>query len=118
MKKNVFILLALLLCFSSCKSEPKTPFVPFNSLNEIPIEHKKINQTKPGNIEKITYKTKDYSDDLSEVTKSAFVYLPNNYDSSKKYPVLYLLHGVGGTEAEWQMTNNNSLVKKIVFLIV
>lgn len=114
MKKNVFILLALLLCFSSCKSEPKTPFVPFNSLNEIPIEHKKINQTKPGKIEKITYKTKDYSDDLSEVTKNAFVYLPNNYDSSKKYPVLYLLHGVGGTEAEWQMTNNNSLVKKMM----
>ena len=114
MKKIVFILLALLLCFSSCKSEPKTPFVPFNSLNEIPIEHKKINQAKPGKIEKITYKTKDYSDDLSEVTKSAFVYLPNNYDSSKKYPVLYLLHGVGGTEAEWQMTNNNSLVKKMM----
>lgn len=114
MKKIVFILLALLLCFSSCKSETKTPFVPFNSLNEIPIDHKKINQAKPGKIEKITYKTKDYSDDLSEVTKSAFVYLPNNYDSSKKYPVLYLLHGVGGTETEWQMTNNNSLVKKMM----
>lgn len=30
------------------------------------------------------------------------VYLPPNYSASKKYPVLYLLHGIGGDEWEWQ----------------
>jgi enterochelin esterase-like enzyme len=29
------------------------------------------------------------------------VYTPPGYSSSKKYPVLYLLHGIGGDETEW-----------------
>lgn len=33
--------------------------------------------------------------------KRAFVYLPEGYSPDKKYPVLYLLHGVGGGESEW-----------------
>ena len=30
------------------------------------------------------------------------VYTPPGYSKSKKYPVLYLLHGIGGDETEWQ----------------
>ncbi len=30
------------------------------------------------------------------------VYTPPGYSSEKKYPVLYLLHGIGGDETEWQ----------------
>ena len=30
------------------------------------------------------------------------VYTPPGYSKDKKYPVLYLLHGIGGDEAEWQ----------------
>ena len=30
------------------------------------------------------------------------VYTPPGYDKDKKYPVLYLLHGIGGNEHEWQ----------------
>jgi len=30
------------------------------------------------------------------------VYTPPGYTPSKKYPVLYLLHGIGGDETEWQ----------------
>src|SRR5579872_3320715 len=29
------------------------------------------------------------------------IYTPPGYSTSQKYPVLYLLHGVGGTDAEW-----------------
>jgi enterochelin esterase-like enzyme len=29
------------------------------------------------------------------------VYTPPDYDKSKKYPVLYLMHGIGGDETEW-----------------
>jgi enterochelin esterase-like enzyme len=29
------------------------------------------------------------------------VYLPPNYDSNNKYPIIYVLHGIGGTEDEW-----------------
>ena len=30
------------------------------------------------------------------------VYTPPDYSPDKKYPVLYLLHGIGGDETEWQ----------------
>ena len=30
------------------------------------------------------------------------VYTPPNYSAERKYPVLYLLHGIGGNEHEWQ----------------
>jgi enterochelin esterase-like enzyme len=30
------------------------------------------------------------------------VYTPPGYSPDKKYPVLYLLHGIGGDETEWQ----------------
>jgi enterochelin esterase-like enzyme len=29
------------------------------------------------------------------------IYTPPAYSSDRKYPVLYLLHGIGGTDAEW-----------------
>ncbi len=30
------------------------------------------------------------------------VYIPPGYSNDKKYPVLYLLHGIGGDETEWE----------------
>ncbi|HVU33659.1 MAG TPA: alpha/beta hydrolase-fold protein [Opitutaceae bacterium] len=33
--------------------------------------------------------------------RKAKVYLPPGYSSDRKYPVLYLLHGIGGNENEW-----------------
>jgi enterochelin esterase-like enzyme len=30
------------------------------------------------------------------------VYIPPGYSADRKYPVLYLLHGIGGDETEWQ----------------
>jgi enterochelin esterase-like enzyme len=34
-------------------------------------------------------------------TRKALIYTPPGYSKSKKYPVLYLLHGIGGDEKEW-----------------
>jgi enterochelin esterase-like enzyme len=34
-------------------------------------------------------------------SRKALVYTPPGYSKSKKYPVLYLLHGIGGDEKEW-----------------
>lgn len=67
-----------------------------------------------GTIETITYETFDYSGDNSKIQKSAFVYLPYGYDKTKKYNVLYLMHGIGGNEREWGMVSNNSTVKTIM----
>ena len=54
-----------------------------------------------GQIDTISY----YSKTIGSERRS-LIYLPPNYSKKKKYPVLYLLHGIGGDETEW--LNNGS----------
>jgi enterochelin esterase-like enzyme len=50
-----------------------------------------------GKLEMITYESKTVG-----TTRKMNVYTPPDYSKEKKYPVLYLLHGIGGDETEWQ----------------
>ncbi|MCU0796039.1 MAG: alpha/beta hydrolase-fold protein [Akkermansiaceae bacterium] len=43
----------------------------------------------------------DYPSAVTGTRRKAQVYLPPGYTDAKKYPVLYLLHGIGGDEQEW-----------------
>ena len=49
-----------------------------------------------GKIDTVTYDSKTVG-----TTRRALIYTPPGYSASKKYPVLYLLHGIGGDEKEW-----------------
>ncbi|RXK85505.1 alpha/beta hydrolase-fold protein [Filimonas effusa] len=49
-----------------------------------------------GKIDTISYASKTVG-----VTRRALVYTPPGYSKKEKYPVLYLLHGIGGDEKEW-----------------
>ena len=49
-----------------------------------------------GKIDTVTYKSKTVG-----VNRKALIYTPPGYSPKKKYPVLYLLHGIGGDEKEW-----------------
>ncbi|MDP4189348.1 MAG: alpha/beta hydrolase-fold protein, partial [Bacteroidota bacterium] len=49
-----------------------------------------------GRIDTVTYFSKTVG-----VKRKALVYTPPAYSKSRKYPVLYLLHGIGGDEKEW-----------------
>lgn len=49
-----------------------------------------------GKLEMISYDSKTIG-----TTRKANVYTPPGYSDEKKYPVLYLLHGIGGDETEW-----------------
>ena len=49
-----------------------------------------------GNIDTVQYQSKTVG-----ATRTALIYTPPGYNKSKKYPVLYLLHGIGGDEFEW-----------------
>jgi enterochelin esterase-like enzyme len=49
-----------------------------------------------GKIDSIVYESKTVG-----TKRKATIYLPPGYSKSKKYPVLYLLHGIGGDEYEW-----------------
>jgi enterochelin esterase-like enzyme len=42
-----------------------------------------------------------YSSTTVGVNRKVLVYTPPGFVKSKKYPVLYLLHGIGGDEKEW-----------------
>jgi len=47
------------------------------------------------------------------------VLLPNGYDTSpKRYPVLYLLHGLGGNYTDWTMRTNLAEYSRSVALII
>ena len=43
----------------------------------------------------------EYNSTVTGARRKAVVYLPPRYSSDRKYPVLYLLHGIGGNEWEW-----------------
>lgn len=49
-----------------------------------------------GRIDTISYTSRTVG-----TTRRALVYTPPGFSKSKKYPVLYLLHGIGGDEKEW-----------------
>jgi enterochelin esterase-like enzyme len=49
-----------------------------------------------GKIDTITYNSKTVG-----VGRKALIYTPPGYSKGNKYPVLYLLHGIGGDEKEW-----------------
>jgi hypothetical protein len=43
----------------------------------------------------------EYESKTVGTTRKMVVYLPPGYSTDRKYPVLYLLHGIAGTEHEW-----------------
>ncbi len=50
-----------------------------------------------GKLEMVSYESKSVG-----TTRKMNVYTPPGYSTDKKYPVLYLLHGIGGDETEWE----------------
>ena len=73
-----------------------------------------------GKLEMIEYDSKTVG-----TKRKMQVYTPPGYSKDKKYPVLYLLHGIGGDETEWEryakpdMIEDNLLAdKKAVPMII
>ena len=50
-----------------------------------------------GKVETVEYDSKSLG-----FKRKMVVYTPPGYSKDVKYPVLYLLHGIGGDETEWQ----------------
>lgn len=69
--------------------KPAFPDPPAN------FDTQRENITK-GKVELIEYPSKTVGN-----SRKANVYLPPGYSADKSYPVLYLLHGIGGDETEW-----------------
>jgi enterochelin esterase-like enzyme len=81
---------------------------------------KKRDAIERGKLETIEYESKTVG-----VKRKAQVYTPPGYTKEKTYPVLYLLHGIGGDEREWTRGGSVDVIldnlhadKKIVPMIV
>jgi enterochelin esterase-like enzyme len=59
-----------------------------------------------GKLEMVEYDSKSVG-----TTRKMQVYTPPGYSPDKKYPVLYLLHGIGGDETEWQRFATPNLIE-------
>lgn len=58
---------------------------------------KKRDRIERGNVETVEYDSKTVGN-----KRKALVYTPPGYKKDGAYPVLYLLHGIGGDETEWK----------------
>ena len=87
--KYFFSLFIALLCGSAVFSQ--------NIIRQMPPGFDSIQTNIPhGKIDTISYKST-----IVGTTRRAVIYTPPGYSKKKKYPVLYLLHGIGGDEKEW-----------------
>jgi len=73
--------------FANAQTTPKQAPQEFDSLRT-DIAH--------GKIDSISYTSKTVG-----TKRKALIYTPPGYSKKEKYPVLYLLHGIGGDEKEW-----------------
>lgn len=58
-----------------------------------------------GNIDTIQYNSTTVG-----TVRTTLIYLPPGFDRNKKYPVLYLLHGIGGDEFEWLRNGHPEII--------
>ena len=89
MKHLTSLTIALLLCMLQGYSQNILKQAPpgFDSLRT-EIQH--------GKIDTISYESKTVG-----TNRRAIIYTPPGFSKKNKYPVLYLLHGIGGDEKEW-----------------
>src|SRR5215468_2233504 len=76
-------------------------------------------------IDRGKLETVEYDSKTVGVKRKAQVYTPPGYSKDNKYPVLYLLHGIGGDENEWRRGGSPHVIldnlyadKKLVPMIV
>jgi enterochelin esterase-like enzyme len=76
-------------------------------------------------IDRGKLETVEYDSKTVGVKRKAQVYTPPGYSGEQKYPVLYLLHGIGGDENEWTRSGAANVIldnlyadKKLVPMIV
>lgn len=89
MKQLVLSFLFLFACGLFADSQPFDKQAPTGfDIERAGIPH--------GKIDTITYASKTIG-----TNRRAIIYTPPGFSKKKKYPVLYLLHGIGGDEKEW-----------------
>lgn len=100
MNKHKFLLFVVCLCVFATNSHSQ------NTITSAPLGFDIIQDgIAHGKIDTITYNSKTVGS-----TRKALVYTPPGYSKDKKYPVLYLLHGIGGDEMEWFINGHPEVI--------
>lgn len=82
------------------------PIAAQNTQRQAPAGFDVANTGIPhGRIDSIRYPSKTVG-----VTRKALVYTPPGFKKGTKYPVLYLLHGIGGDEKEWYKNGTPQII--------
>ncbi|GAB3730492.1 hypothetical protein GCM10028816_26890 [Spirosoma lituiforme] len=103
MKKNLFLkwLYAALAVMLGAATHAQQP-----ADKEMPKGYDQVRAgIAAGKIDSISYPSKTVG-----TTRKALVYTPPGFSKKKKYPVLYLLHGIGGDEKEWLKGGNPQFI--------
>jgi enterochelin esterase-like enzyme len=98
MKKSLFVISLLFFLCDSSIAQPSEKHAPagYDSLHAA-IPH--------GKIDTIRYPSTTVGAD-----RRALIYTPPGFSKKNKYPVLYLLHGIGGDEKEWLKGGNPQII--------
>ena len=88
--KYTFLLLALIITSAFQANAQEI-------IRQIPVGFDTVQNDIPhGKIDSFNYKSTTVG-----TTRQSLIYTPPGYSKKNKYPVLYLLHGIGGDEKEW-----------------
>jgi len=98
MKKYIFFLFVLFVSIFETKAQEMIK--PASAGFDVP----QSNQAK-GKIDTVSYP----STTVGSIRKVS-IYTPPGYNKKKNYPVLYLLHGIGGDEKEWLNQGNPQII--------
>lgn len=97
--------------------EPELPSTPEPDATPVPQEDFEV----PANYDKadsaVTYgtkKTDTYFSTTTNTERKVNIILPAGYTEEKAYPVLYLLHGIGGDENEWMSGTPQYIIGNLV----
>ena len=101
-----------------------TPAQKDDKAEKFPAPPEGFDKKRDG-IDRGKLETVEYDSKTVGVARKARVYTPPGYTKDKTYPVLYLLHGIGGDENEWArggapdvILDNLTADKKAVPMIV
>lgn len=79
--------------------------LPFGGEESAPVGYDQPRNVPKGKVQAVCYPSKTLG-----IERTANVYTPPGYDASIQYPVLYLLHGGGGSFASWEVDNKTSVI--------
>lgn len=117
--KKFFVFALLSLAFATADAQPGSGNPMFGNMPKIDVKFneyvaapadfdKERADITRGTVEETTYESKTVG-----TTRKVTVYLPPKYDAKKKYPVLYLLHGIGGDHKEWMQGVPNIIMDNL-----